>query len=62
MSRSNPDIAWAPLRATPLRFRVLLVIGGILVAVGYTVLVRQPTAALVCATCSSARVSCCSPP
>lgn len=43
MSRSNPDIAWAPLRATPLRFRVLLIIGGILVLVGYTVLVRQPT-------------------
>ncbi|HEY5878680.1 MAG TPA: GGDEF domain-containing protein [Nakamurella sp.] len=43
MSRSTPDIAWAPLRATPLRFRILLLVGGILVVLGYTVLVLRPT-------------------
>ncbi len=43
MSRSTPDIAWAPLRATPVRFRVLLAIGGVLVVAGYVVLLCRPT-------------------
>ncbi|WP_395727627.1 diguanylate cyclase domain-containing protein [Nakamurella sp.] len=41
MSRSTPDIAWAPLRATPRRFRLLLAAGGIVVLVGYAVLFRR---------------------
>ena len=42
VSRSTPDIAWAPLRATPLRFRVLLAVGGLMVLTGYAVLLRTP--------------------
>lgn len=37
MSRSTPDIAWAPLRATPKRFRLFLAVGGVIVLVGYAV-------------------------
>ena len=41
MSRSTPDIAWAPLRATPRRFRLLLAAGGIVVLAGYAVVFRR---------------------
>ena len=37
MSRSTPDIAWAPLRATPKRFRTLLAVGAAIVLAGYAV-------------------------
>ena len=42
MSRSTPNLAWAPLRATPRRFRVALLVGALLVLVGYSVLFRWP--------------------
>ena len=35
MSRSTPDIAWQPLRATPRRFRLFLGVGGLVVLAGY---------------------------
>lgn len=41
MSRSTPDIAWAPLRATPARFRLLLALGGVVVLAGYVVVLRR---------------------
>ncbi len=50
MSRSTPDIAWAPLRATPRRFRLFLAIGGVVVLAGYAVVFRRaddPSAAQV---------------
>lgn len=42
MSRSTPDIAWAPLRVTPLRFRLLLLAGAVVVLVGYVILLLRP--------------------
>ncbi len=42
MSRSTPDIAWAPLRSTPLRFRIPLAIGGVVVLLGYARLLLHP--------------------
>ena len=41
MSRSTPDIAWAPLRATPRRFRLLLAAGGVIVLAGFAVVLRR---------------------
>jgi diguanylate cyclase (GGDEF)-like protein len=48
VSRSTPDIAWAPLRATPGRFRLILAIGGVVVLAGYAVVLHhavEPTPA-----------------
>ena len=41
MSRSTPDIAWAPLRATPRRFRLILAVGGVVVLAGNAVVLRR---------------------
>lgn len=52
MSRSTPEIAWQPLRATPRRFRLFLAGGGIAVLVGYLVVLGravEPGAAQVLA-------------
>jgi diguanylate cyclase (GGDEF)-like protein len=43
VSRSTSGIVWAPLRATPLRLRILLSIGGVAVLLGYSVLLLRPT-------------------
>lgn len=52
MSRSAPDIAWQPLRATPRRFRLFLAIGAVVVLAGYPLLLLRaanpsPTQVLV---------------
>lgn len=43
LSRATPAIAWAPLRSTPLRFRILLALGAVSVVAGYTVVLLAPT-------------------
>jgi diguanylate cyclase (GGDEF)-like protein len=41
VSRSTPGIAWAPLRATPRRFRLFLAVGGVVVLAGYMEVFRR---------------------